>query len=304
MLQLDFAYLHMMNSKRQGLAGRKFFLDRLAPSFYAPRVERLISFADLLFKGCNVFLPLGEANWTMLDPERRDQVMHRGEQLLADFSLSEMAVDRRLKPLFQSVDYADQLCFGDDFVKALAVVLTRETLKRFPVQRLIVVGTVPGMEEFIEYLTLFDTPITLQNFQPGRYEIMVYRLLYEKGLAVSNNSIQSRNWSSGDLVLTFEPTVYPFALSVPDLFFFGLHNDGHGMAPVLENVIATSGLDAGLHTLAPIFESCLYRKAGFNKSDRELNLSSKKGTTKRQFEVLIQAGDQVGLWEPFLDKGI
>lgn len=302
MLQMDFAYLYMMKSKRQGLAGRKFFLDRLAPSFYAPRVERLISFSDYWLKGCNIFLPLGRENWEMLDYQRKIQVIQRGQQLLGDFSLQEMAIDRRLKPLFAEFNDLGSLCFGDDFIKALAIVLTRETLRREKIERIIVAGMVPGIEGFLKSLALFDTPITIQNFQPNRYEIMVYRLLYEKGLAVSNNRIQPHCWSSGDIVLAFEPGFSEAALTVPGLIYYGLHNNGQGLAPALEKITALSGAEPGLHTLAPIFESCLYAKAGFKRSDREVN-TSRKDDQSNSFEMLVQIGDELGLWEPFLDKG-
>jgi len=55
MLDLDFAYLSLQTSDRKGLAGRKYFLDRLAPLFYGPRIARLIkvpsppSFLPFLF---------------------------------------------------------------------------------------------------------------------------------------------------------------------------------------------------------------------------------------------------------------
>ena len=47
MLDLDFAYFDLQTSDRKGLTGRKYFLDRLAPLLYAPRIARLIEVPQL-----------------------------------------------------------------------------------------------------------------------------------------------------------------------------------------------------------------------------------------------------------------
>lgn len=304
MLELNFAFFHMMNHKRQGLAGRKYFLDRLAPAFYKPRVETLISFEDFSWKGCNLLMPLGQENWAMLEPVIQDQMINRGQTILGDYSLQEMAVDRTLKSLLQARNSAASFCFGDEFVKALAVVVGRKVLSRHAINRLILVGEIPGLERFLEVLSHFETPITVQSSQPSRYEIMDYRLLYEKGLAVSNGLIQPRNWQKGDLILAFEPGHYEFVVTAPGLFFFGLDDSGEGLAPDLENILEFAGLNPALHTLAPILESCLCTKAGFQGLGEEITMSGTDAVLNRSFESLIQAGDEIGLWESFLDKGI
>jgi hypothetical protein len=302
-LKLDFVFFHMMNSKRQGMATRKFFLDRLAPAFYAPRIESLISFEDFYLRGGDLFLPLGQENWNIMEDKRQKQVMKRGERMLADYSLQYMAVDRRLKSLLASSE-GNRLCFGDEFIKALAVVLSREMISRHCIQRIVVVGMVDGMEDLLKYLAQFGTPITVQNSQPARYEIMAYRLLYEKGLAVSNSQILPRQWARGDLILSFEPGYYQFVIAAPGIFFFGLDNESDGWAPSLAQIVDAAGLETGLNTLAPIFETCLYTKAGFNNFSREIGIFEKSLRMDRLFERLIAAGDELGLWEPFLDKVI
>ena len=119
---------------------------------------------------------------------------------------------------------------------------------------------------------------------------MVQRLLYEKGLAVSNSYVNPHNWGRGDLIVSFEPGSRSLAIASPEVFGIRLDDDSSGLAPELEQVLALAGLNPKINTLAPILETCLLTQAGyFNSNGEDIH------------QALIEAGDSIGLWEPFLD---
>lgn len=292
MLDLDFAFFNMRESNRQGLANRKTFLDRLAPILFSPRVKQLINFGRLGLKGCNVLLPMGEGNWTIMNPNNRGRMMEKTEEILNDYELPRLGVDRRLKSLFLAEQHNLPVVFGDHFISALAAVLIEKAIVFQDPGKLILVGDIPDVFPLLTNLAGYHIPISMQNYYPVRNEIMVHRLLYDKGLAVSNSYVNPHNWRKGDLIVSFEPSGRSLAIASPEVFGIRLDDDSTGLAPELEQALTEAGLNPKINTLAPILETCLLAEAGY------LNLSGEE-----LHEGLIEAGDNIGLWEPFLDIG-
>ncbi|MDD3365489.1 MAG: hypothetical protein PHZ03_10945 [Syntrophomonas sp.] len=293
MLDLDFAFFNMRDSNRQGLANRKSFLDRLAPILFPPRVKQLIHFGRLGLKGCNVLLPMGEGNWTILNPDNRGRMIEKTEAILNDYELPRMGVDRRLKSLFLTQEHSLHLVFGDHFISALAAILVEKTIALQDIKKLILVGDIPDLCPLLNNVSRYHIPISVQNYHPVGNEIMVHRLLYEEGLAVSNSYVNPHNWGRGDLVVSFEPGSRSLAIASPEVFGIRLDDDSSGLAPELEQVLAGAGLNPKINTLAPILETCLLAQAGyFNPNGEDIH------------QALIAAGDGIGLWEPFLDNGL
>lgn len=299
---LDFAFFNLKNTDRQGLMRRKFFLDRLAPIFFAPRVEKLIDLYDLGARGCNIMLPLGPGNLRMLEPENQEDIVHKSAAILEDYKLEGMAVDRRHKQQFLDLFSGLPMIFGDNFIKALASVLVRETLSRREIKKLIIVGDTEYFPEFVYEVSSLGIPVSLQNYNPCPYEVMAYRLLYEKGQAVSTSYITPQNWERSDLVLMFDPDGQQMAISSPQAFCIKLSNDAIGLARELEGRLKKNGIDWALHNLAPIMEISLLSKAGIWEPDAEQN--NAKGDEGRRFLLLQKLGYDLGLWDLFLDKAI
>ena len=302
MLDLDFAFFNMRDSNRQGLANRKTFLDRLAPLLFPPRVKRLINFGSLGLKGCNVMLPLGEGNWSILNQDNRGYMIEKTGAILNEYELTRMGVDRRLKGIFNDQKYGLQVIFGDHFISALAAVLVNRAVAVRDIKKLVLVGDFPDLGPLINNVSRYQIPISVQNYHPGRYEIMAYRLLYEEGLAVSNSYINPHNWSKGDLIVSVEPRSRSLAVASPKAFYIRLDDDCSGLAPELEQVLAGSGLNPTLNTLAPILESCLLDQAGKINHDGEDNYFDGEEKSGNLHNALIEAGSNLGLWDPFLDK--
>ncbi len=293
MLDLDFAFFNMRDSNRQGLANRKSFLDRLAPVLFPPRVKQLIHFGRLGLKGCNVLLPIGEGNWTILNPDSRGRMMEKTEAILNNYELPRMGVDRRLKSLFLNQEHSLPVVFGDHFISALAAILVEKTIALQDIKKLVLVGDIPDLCPLLNSVSRYHIPISVQNYHPVRNEIMVHRLLYEKGLAVSNNYVNPHNWGRGDLIVSFEPGSRSLAIASPEVFGIRLDDDSSGLAPELEQVLALAGLNPKINTLAPILETCLLAQAGYlNHNGEDIH------------QALIELGDGIGLWEPFLDNGL
>jgi hypothetical protein len=292
-LELDFAFFNMRDSNRQGLANQKTLLNRLAPVLFPPRVKQLINFGRLGLKGCNVMLPMGEGNWNVLNPNTRSRMIEKTEAILNDYELPRMGVERRLKGLFHTQNHSLPLVFGDHFISALAAILIEKTIALQDVKKLILVGDIADLCPLLNNVSRYHIPISVQNYHPVRNEIMVYRLLYEKGLAVSNSYVNPHNWGRGDLIVSFEPGSRSLALASPEVFGIRLDDDSSGLAPELERVLAGVGLNPKINILAPILETCLLAQAGyFNPNGEDIHQS------------LIEAGDGIGLWEPFLDNGL
>lgn len=304
MLDLDFAFFNMREDNRQGLANRNTILDRLVPFLFPPRVEHLINFARLGFKGCNVMLPLGEGNWNLMNQDNRGRIIEKTAAILNEYELSRMGVDRRLKGIFSAQEHRLPINFGDKFISVLAAVLIEKAISRHDIQKLVLVGNVPYLESLLRNLSAYKIPLSIQNYQPVRYEIMVYRLLYEEGVAVSNSCLNPQNWRRGDLIIYFDTGLSSMTLASPQAFYLRLDDDQSGLAPELEKVLAGAGLNPQLHTLAPILETCLLAKAGKINSDGEEKHSEMSNGTPKIHQEMVAAGHDLGLWEPFLDKGL
>lgn len=303
MLDLDFAFFNMREDNRKGLANRKTFLDRLAPFLFPPRVERLINFGRMGLKGCNVMLPLGEGNWSVLNQDNRGLMIEKTGAILNEYELPRLGVDRRLTGMFSSLEHSLPVIFGDQFISVLAAVMIDEMISRHAINKLVLVGDIPYLEALINHISSYKIPISVQNFNPGRYEIMAYRLLYEEGLAVSNSYLSPQNWGKGELIISVEPRSRSLALASPQAFYIKLDDERSGLAPELEQVLMGAGLNPKLHTLAPILESCLLAQAGKMDHDGEEDFN-KEVNRKRIHQEMIEAGRELGLWEPFLDKGL
>lgn len=303
MLDLDFAFFNMREDNRKGLAYRKTFLDRLAPFLFPPRVEHLINFGRMGLKGCNVILPLGEGNWSILNQDNRGLMIEKTGAILNEYELPRMGVDRRLIAIFSDWQHRLPVIFGDKFISVLAAVMIDKMISRHDINKLVLVGDIPYIEPLINYISSYKIPISVQNYHPSRYEIMAYRLLYEEGLAVSNSYLNPHNWSKGELIITVEPQSRSLALASPQAFYIRLDDERSGLAPELEEILMGSGLNPKFHTLAPILESCLLAQAGkidHHGEEGDFN----KEATRQIHQEMIEAGRELGLWESFLDKGL
>lgn len=301
MFDLDFAFYNLKNADRRGIFCQKFILDRLAPVLFNPRVERLIDLRDLGARGCNIMLPLGPGNLRMLEPENQENIVNKSTAILEDFNLPAMAVDRRHKKQFSELFQNLPLVFGDNFIKALASVLVRETISRRDIKKLVVIGDTDYFLEFIGEISNLGIPVSLQSDHPSRQEILAYHLLYEKGHAVSTSYIKPQNWQRGDLILMLDQDQRQLAITYPRAFYLKLSNNACNLALELEQRLQQNGIDHALHNLAPIMEISLLAKAGICDRDAEQNNAREEG---RCFLFLQELGYELGLWDLFLDKAI
>lgn len=296
MLELDFAFLNMINKDRNGLAFRKIFLDRLAPLLFGPRVQTLIDFGPLGFRGCSVFLPLGPGNWSTLDPPHQAEILQQSQPILNNYQVPALAVDRYLKKQLLQLSTSFPLLFGDNFIKALALAMIRFHLNHKSLKRLVVVGEIPYMSEFMETLKQFDTPVSIQNYFPSRYEVMAYHMLYEKGIAISTSYVNPRGWEAGDLIIIVDTVYSKFTPLAARTISLNLTDGSQGLAPGLEKCLEQRGLASGLNVMAPVLESCLLNQAGIP------TVHGEEIESVLLWEQMERLGDQVGLWDYFLDK--
>ena len=73
------------------------------------------------------------------------------------------------------------LIFGDEFIKALAYTLIKHFLSHRQISKVVLVGRY-RWAGFIEEVSNLQVPVSIQSTCPSRYEIMIYRLMYEKGM--------------------------------------------------------------------------------------------------------------------------
>lgn len=297
MFDLDFAYFSLQNSDRKGLADRKFFLDRLAPLLYAPRIEKLLDIPQL-GAGCNIRLPLGAGNIMRLEEAGQQRFLDKTDSILNELNLSDLAADRSLRQVWPGLSRHFALVWGDDFIKALAYTLVRESISRREANKIIMVGDISTYGDLLDTLTIFEVPLSIQTLKPVDYEIMTYRLLYERGCAVSNSYFNPNAWEDGDLILVFDGETQHLAAASPGRFIFRLTNNTRDLAPELEEHLEQTGIGGWLGTMAPILESCLRAKAGIFSADAEQDMSR----TSAPFLTLQQTADQMGVWDLFLDK--
>jgi hypothetical protein len=305
MLDLDFAFLNLNHSEKRGLMYRKYFLDRLGPVFFSPRVEKLIQLSGLNFQGCQISMPLGPGNLSLIEPETRQLMISRSAAIAREYQLPRLAVDRRLKQHLLELSISFPLVFGDNFIKALAVALTARMLSRRELKRVILVGETEYFTDFIEAICAYGIPLSIQTRFPARYEIMAYHLLYEKGYAVSTSVLSPHTWDEGDLIFIFDPREEGAAAVLPRVCCIRLVDNSCGLAPELEAKLGRNGMLNRLYNLAPIMETCMLAEAGFLSFDGEkIGTNGANSNEGRKFLGLQQVGAELGLWDLFLDKGI
>lgn len=298
MAELDFGFLSLLHDDRRGLASQKFFLERLAPIFFPLRVARLVELPELDSRVCSMVLPLGPGNLQHLDREKRRRLLEQHDVLMSDFKLGVLAVDRRLKNDFLSLDCKYPLIFGDYFIEVLALVQIRRLVSHYRVKKIIIVGASAHFSMFLEALNEFNLPVSIQSPRPDRFEVLAYRLLYEKGCAVSTSRLNPAEWEKGDLVVALASgcdfTGYP-------CLCLHLGDDRYGFAPELDRRLQASGWQGCLHHLAPLLESTMLAKAGYFESNEEPN---KFSDNMLNLPYLEGVGSQMGLWDRFLDKAL
>ncbi|QGU00495.1 hypothetical protein SYNTR_1901 [Candidatus Syntrophocurvum alkaliphilum] len=300
MLNLDFAILNMMEKEKKGLVYQKLILDKLAPLFFSPRVENLLDLEDVGSKGCKLILPLGNDNWNQLTKNTQEQVLNKSSKIMKEYSLNTLAVDRRLKSNFHELSNNFSMVFGDNFIKALSINYLEQMLSKREVKRIIIAGIIPDLDIFIEKLCDYSIPVSLQNFYPSKYEQFAYRLLYDKGVAVSTSFVTPSTWEKGDLIFIFEPQYQRYTVASPDSFFIKLTDNRQGISLELEEKLKKSGLNSSLYNLAPVLESCLISKAGINNPYEEnKGLTNVQEVKKNTFEQIKQVADDLDIWELF-----
>ncbi len=300
MLDLDFAFFNLINKDKQGLFYQKGFLDRLTPIFFSPRVKNLIELPDINCQGCNIVLPLGQGNIQVLEQAKQKMMFQRSYSVARNFQLQAMAVDRRLKEFFLEPEEGFSLVFGDNFIKALAYAIIKQSLSSRDINKLILVGDIPGLSEFVEAVSNLNVPVSIQNPYPSRYEIMTYRLMYEKGNAISNSQINPYKWEKGNLVIIFDSQYNNLSIGIPDVMLLKLTNESQGLASALELGLRSNEVTPLLCNLAPIMETCLLAQEGFSVRGREQNMLIKEDILS--FQQLEELGNKAGIWHLFLDK--
>jgi len=302
MIELDFALFNLKHEEKRGLMYRKYFLDRLAPFFFLPRVERLIELGELNFRGCQISLPLGPGNLNLIEPELKQNIINQTAELAKGYELSIVAVDRRLKQQLLELSIGFPAIFGDNFIKALTYALTLRALSRRDIRRIIIVGEIDGFPQFIGGMSTLGVPISMQTINPGQYEIMNYHLLYERGYAISISALNPQSWDKKDLIFIFDPAQEGLAMVSPHSCCVCLTNNGCDLAPELENKLSKNGLVKSLYNLAPIMETCLLAEAGILSTNGEQ--VGAEQPLDLDFFAIQQVGDNMGLWDLFLDKAI
>lgn len=298
MVELDFGFLSLLHDDRTGLIYQKFFLERLAPIFFPLRVARLVELPEFDSRVCSMVLPLGPGNIQHLDREKRKRLLEHHDVLMSDFRLGVLAVDRRLKEDFLSLDCKYPLVFGDFFIEVLALVQIRRIVSNYRVKKIIIVGASAHFSMLLEALSQFGVPVSIQSSRPDRYEVLAYRLLYEKGCAVSTSLFNPTEWEKGDLVVALASGC-DFR-SYPCLCLH-LGDDQYGLAPELDRRLKLSGWEGRLHHLAPLLESTMLAKAGYFESNEE---PIKFNDHMLDLPYLEGLGSQMGLWDRFLDKAL
>lgn len=300
MPDLDFAFFNLRKQDRRGLIYRKSILDRLAPLFFPPRIEKIIHLDGLNARGCNISLPLGPGNLQALNAEKQGNISQRSAAILKDYNLAAMAVDRLHKEQLRLLFPSFPLVSGDNFIKALASIFIREQLSRRAIKKIILIGETEYFPEFVAEIASLGIPLSLQSAHPSRHEILAYQLLYEKGQAVSSSYLKPDRWQKGELVLMFDPDRQQMAINSPRAFCIRFSNQSQGFSSEIESHLVRNGIDPALHNLAPILEISLLAKAGVLAQNAEKNNTRNDGG--REYLLLQELGEQAGIWEHFLDK--
>lgn len=303
MLDLDFAFFNLINEDKKGLMSRKFFLEMLTPIFFRPRLEKLIDLSDIEAKGCNIVVPLGENNFNILNQELKEDLIRKSFNIINDYHIQYMAVDRSLKQHLGKLANNYSVVFGDNFIKALANKIITATISKHEIKKIILLGETEFFEDFLEVIAGYEVPLSIQNENPHQYEIMAHRILYEKGCAISNSYIAPENWETGDMIVRFNNEKGGLTVGSPALYYLEFSNENVAMAPDLEASLRVSGIPPSFDTLAPIMETCLLTKAGFSNLNAEQSDANVLNSGKF-FLRLQEVGNNLGIWDLFLDNGI
>lgn len=301
MLELDFAYFNLIDKEKKGLIAKQFWLEILTPIFFQPRLENLIDLKDIEAKGCNIILPLGINNLQILNKPIQEKIINKSLNIMQQYNIDYMAVDRKLKPYFQGAN--DNLIFGDNFIKALANVLVKDTLNKYDLKKIIIIGETSEFSSFLEVIASYELPLSMQNNNPSQYEIISHRLLYEKGYAISNSIISPNSWQKGDIILYFNSEIGGINIIIPEICYIEFTNNKVDIDAELQDTLQRYNISLGINSLAPIIETCLLNKRGFSRSNGE-QIKAMKLINGREFLELQALGDNLGIWSIFLDNGI
>lgn len=241
----------------------------------------------------------------LLEPETRRLLLNRSADIARSYQLPGLAADRRLKRQLLELSVNFPLVLGDNFIKALAVALTVRMLSRRELKRVILVGETDYFPDFISGICAYGIPLSIQSRFPARYEVMAYRLLYEKGYAVSTSLLRPQTWDKGELVFILDPREEGAAAAFPRASCVPLTDNSRGLAPELEAWLDSNGIVNDLYNLAPIMETCMLAEAGFLPPSGE-NIGTNMAAMEegRRFLELQEVGTELGLWNLFLDKAI
>lgn len=301
MLDLDFAFLNIVNQNKTGPGYKKIFLDMLAPFFFAPRLQKIIKLPYMEACGGNIMIPLGSAHLNLLKLAGRQAMAQRLTAILQEYQLGFLAVDRRLKSEAANIFPGQVMVFGDNFIKALAHVFIKNILEHRNLQRIIIVGSTEDFPGFVQSLDRYGLPLSIQTLCPQQQEALAHQMLYEKGLAVSISLLNPDCWENDDLAIVFADSPGVFRGNRNAGLTIDLNNHSCDLAPGLSSEFERNGLLPALYNIAPILESCLLAKAGFYGSGAE---SIAADSSKAEFTNLEKIGRQWGLWDVFLDKVI
>ena len=305
MLKLDFAIMNLIEEKSSGVIRQKAILDRLTPYLLTPRIETLIDFSDIGSKGCKITMPIHEDHWQNLAVEAKIKLMEKLKILIDEFELKTLSIDRSLKNYFTQEDsMAQSFLFGDFFIKALAQVSIEKKISEYPLKKLIIIGDVVNFEGFLESISKYQLAMSLQNLKPIKYEKLCYKMLYEKGIALSNSFLSPYNWQKSDLVIILQDGYEKYFLHLNPKYLIKLNNQSRGHAKELESELEGRGINSTLGNLAPMIESSIL--AGENilniRDEKSVEDYIKKTHTEEITNNIQKIGQELGLWEIFLDK--
>ncbi|MDR1160484.1 MAG: hypothetical protein LBK69_07670, partial [Syntrophomonadaceae bacterium] len=263
MTDLDFAFINMLPQDKKRLGYKENLLNWVAPFFFMPRLQRLFRLKGLNTQGGNILLPLGPGQMAKMHEDYKKKVINYAFDFLSAYTLPVLAVDRRLKDIFSGNKNEYEIIYGDYFILALAYVLIHTTALKYPIDRIILAGSIDGCDEFLEAVCMLGLPVAIQNYNPVREEILAYNLLYSKGIALNVGFFDPYQITGKDIVIFFDSRLYEAALSVPRKFYIQLTDSSKNLAPRLEQEFRLNQLDFHLHHLAPILETCLLLKEGY-----------------------------------------
>ncbi len=291
------ALVDMLAYARGGMAKNSRWFNYLAPFFYGPRIVGNIDLGIEDESLSHIQLPLGKENWRSLNPQTQNGLLNQLAVLCAQSGGLCLAVDRRFRQELQGKTEEQFVFSGDIFRLILMAVLVERSLREHEVRRLIfITEPEPELEGFLDYFNRMDTPIMLQSLHPSKLEPFCWRMLHEKGAAVSCGALHPQEWRTDDLVISFYPGVKKMLQVSPKTAHFILDDASAGLAPELEYRAACAGLDGNFAVIAPLMEYYLLKD--------QMQVPQKKVLTDaKEWEKLIGCGEKSGLWSTFLDKG-